>query len=291
MDHSNNNSELNKKQSERSVDRAATESFGALSKWALWPFSSKKRFLQFMTVATFVAGSVAGVILVVSRDAQNRSSASELLLPLPPPPPPPPMSAYTPVAPTGLLAVPVSSSEVELSWVANTDMEISKYMVYRDGENIAEVSSGTSYADKSLSPNTSYAYTVSAVGTLGVESVQSSEVSVKTLDVVSENDTTPPSIPTNLSGSTVSATEISLSWTASTDNVTVTGYKIYRCSGRRCVPTTEVATSSTTTFSDTGLSPKTTYGYRITALDAAGNESDFSSTASASTSNAGGKRR
>ncbi|QQS16011.1 MAG: fibronectin type III domain-containing protein [Candidatus Moraniibacteriota bacterium] len=289
MDSSKSGFESNAESSERSIDRAATTSFSALSKWALWPFSSGKRFMQFMTVFAFVAGSVVGVVLVMSRNAQNRSAASGL--PLPPPPPPPPTSIYTPVAPTGLSAVPVSTSEIDLSWAANTDMEIVKYVVYRDGKNVAEVSSGTSYADKSLSANTSYAYTVSAAGTLGLESAQSSEVSVKTLDVVSENDTTPPSVPTNLSGSTISATEISLSWTASTDDVGVMGYKIYRCSGRKCVPTTEISTSSTAAFSDAGLSPKTSYSYRVKAMDAAGNESGFSSTASASTSNAGGKSR
>lgn len=269
--------------SERPIDQAAASSSRSISTKLLWSFVSTKRFLTMVAVGAFVLGSVIGTVLVINRNAQTTSSAAELL----PPPPPPP--AIIPSAPTGLSGTAVSTSSADLSWSANTDMAILKYIVYRDGTKIKEVSSGTSYSDTGLSADTTYAYAVSAVSTFGFEGAKSGEVSVKTLDnTPPTEDTTPPSTPTNLSGSTVSATEISLSWTASTDNVGVTEYKVYRCSGRRCSPTTEVGTNSTANFSDTGLLPKTTYIYSVTALDAAGNESDFSATASASTSNAGG---
>ena len=81
-----------------------------------------------------------------------------------------------------------------------------------------------------------------------------------------ESDTTPPSTPTGLTVKAVSPTQINLSWNASTDNLGVVGYKIYRNSNFD-------KTSSTTSASDTGLSPSTKYCYTITAYDAAGNES------------------
>src|SRR5437667_1619270 len=90
------------------------------------------------------------------------------------------------------------------------------------------------------------------------------------------NDTTPPSVPTGLTASAVSSSQINLSWTASSDNVGVSGYRVYRGG-------TQIATRSTTSFADTGLSPSTTYTYTVAAYDAAGNLSAPSSSASATT--------
>ncbi len=91
-------------------------------------------------------------------------------------------------------------------------------------------------------------------------------------------DTTPPTAPGALVASAVSSTEISLSWNASTDNVGVTGYRVYRSTNGTSFSL--AGTSTTTGFSDMGLSASTTYWYQVTAVDAAGNES---SPASAST--------
>jgi hypothetical protein len=96
-------------------------------------------------------------------------------------------------------------------------------------------------------------------------------------------DVAPPSIPTNLTATAVSSTQINLSWTASTDDVGVTGYRIYRCQGSGCTPSTQIATSPTNSYSDTGLTASTTYRYRVRAYDAAGNLSSYSSTVSATT--------
>lgn len=96
-------------------------------------------------------------------------------------------------------------------------------------------------------------------------------------------DTQAPTVPTNLSASAISSSQINLSWTASTDNVGVTGYKIYRCQGSGCMPSTQTGTSGTNTYSDTGLSGSTAYVYRVSAYDAAGNTSTQSNTASATT--------
>lgn len=73
-----------------------------------------------------------------------------------------------------------------------------------------------------------------------------------------------------LSGTPVFAqTRAQLNWSASTDNVGVTGYNIYRNG-------VKVGTSNTTSFVDTGLTPSTSYNYTVKAFDAAGNESGAS---------------
>src|SRR4030067_2182120 len=85
-------------------------------------------------------------------------------------------------------------------------------------------------------------------------------------------DTEKPPIPTNLTATAASATQVNLAWTASTDNVGVTGYKIYRNGGA-----SPIGTSPTNSYSDTSVSPSTTYTYEVSAYDAATNESDKSS--------------
>jgi PKD repeat protein len=96
-------------------------------------------------------------------------------------------------------------------------------------------------------------------------------------------DTQPPSVPAGLTASAVSATQINLGWTASTDNVGVTGYRVERCQGASCANFTEIAPPSGTSFNDTGLAAGTTYRYRVRAVDAAGNLSGYSNIASATT--------
>jgi chitodextrinase len=95
-------------------------------------------------------------------------------------------------------------------------------------------------------------------------------------------DTTPPSAPSNLSATVVSSSQLNLSWTASTDNVGVADYDIFRSTdGASFAP---VASTTGTSHADTGRAAGTTYWYRVTANDAAGNASVSSNTASATTS-------
>ena len=89
-------------------------------------------------------------------------------------------------------------------------------------------------------------------------------------------DTVAPSTPTGLTATPVSTTQINLSWTASTDNVGVTGYQVFRNGS-------QIATTTTPSYSNTGLSPSTSYSYAVKAVDAAGNLSALSATVSATT--------
>ncbi len=83
-------------------------------------------------------------------------------------------------------------------------------------------------------------------------------------------DTQPPSVPTNVSDTAQSGTSIQVTRTASTDNIGVSGYKVYRDG-------THVGTSATTSYLDSGLTPLTTYSYMVSAYDGSGNNSAQSS--------------
>jgi glucose/arabinose dehydrogenase/PKD repeat protein len=90
-------------------------------------------------------------------------------------------------------------------------------------------------------------------------------------------DTTPPSTPTNLSATAVGARQVDLSWTASTDNVGVTGYDVFRDGALLA------AAGPGTVYSDATAAPATTYSYQVRARDAAGNHSGLSDAATATT--------
>jgi chitodextrinase len=94
-------------------------------------------------------------------------------------------------------------------------------------------------------------------------------------------DTTPPSTPTGLTVTGTTSSSASLSWTASTDNVGVTGYDVRRNS-------TTIQAATGTTFTDSGLSASTTYTYDVRAKDAAGNLSGWSTAVNATTQASGG---
>jgi len=89
-------------------------------------------------------------------------------------------------------------------------------------------------------------------------------------------DTQAPSVPANLTAQAVSISQINLAWGASTDNVGVTGYDVYRNGNL-------IATVASTTFGDNTLTASTTYSYVVKARDAAGNVSGASNTAQATT--------
>ncbi len=178
-----------------------------------------------------------------------------------------------PTTPENLTVTAISSSQINLSWTASTDnVGVTGYKIYRDGTYLKSITI-TSTSDTGLNPSTQYCYRVSAYDAAGNESVQSSQVCATTL---SPPDTTPPSTPAGLTANVVSSSQINLSWTASTDNVGVTGYKVYRDE----VSLQSVAGTST---SDAGLNADTQYCYTVSSYDAAGNESAQSTQACAIT--------
>jgi chitodextrinase len=168
-----------------------------------------------------------------------------------------------PSTPGNLQGTGVSPSRIDLNWSAATDnVAVTAYVVRRDGATAAQVSQ-TSYSDTGLSSNTSYVYTVSARDAAGNESAESGGISVATLPSL---DIDPPSVPSGLGTSTVTASTIGLVWNPATDNVGIEAYIIRRNN-------VQIAESATTRFTDTGLAANTSYSYTISARDFAGNQS------------------
>jgi chitodextrinase len=100
-------------------------------------------------------------------------------------------------------------------------------------------------------------------------------------------DTTPPSTPQNLSVTGTTSSSVSLSWSASSDNVGVTGYEVFRRQGSSG-SFGLAGTTGSTSFTSGGLSPDTQYQFFVVARDAAENTSGNSSTVTATTGGGGG---
>src|SRR5438445_6287455 len=178
-----------------------------------------------------------------------------------------------PSTPAGLTASAVSSSRINLSWLAATDnVGVIRYGVYRNGVQI-DIVAGTSYANTGLAAATTYSYTVLAYDTSWNASAQSSAVSATTKALA---DTQAPSIPANLAATVVSSSQIDLSWSPAADNVGVTGYRVYRNG-------TFVASPTGPSARIVGLSAGTTYSFTVAAVDAAGNASALSAPLSVTT--------
>src|SRR5205823_784575 len=173
----------------------------------------------------------------------------------------PPPDTTPPSVPTGLRATAVSSSQINLSWAASSDnVGRSEERRVGNGAQIA-TTSATSFPNAGLSISTTLS---SAVEAFAVAGNLTSQPSTATVTTPAPPDTTPPSVPTGLRATAVSSSQINLSWAASSDNVGVSGYRVYRNGS-------QIATTSATSFANTGLSPSTTYSYTVAADDAAGN--------------------
>jgi chitodextrinase len=183
-------------------------------------------------------------------------------------------SDTTKPTPPGNLTATGGTGQAALSWQASTDnIGVTGYSIYRDGTQIASVGGTTlSYTDTGLAGG-SYSYTVRAVDAAGNPSDPSNTASA----TVSPADTQKPTVPSTLTATATSWNRIDLSWQASSDNVGVTGYRVYRNGA-------QIASLGTTTsYSDPSVTPSTSYSYEVRALDAAGNLSDPSNAASATT--------
>ena len=204
----------------------------------------------------------------------------------PPPTSPGTVDTTPPSVPADLKASAGSPTQVILEWSASTDAGgagLAGYRLYRDGSNapIANVTV-THYTDTGLTPNTAYAYTVRAYDAASPanESTLTAAVSVTTPPAPPIGDSTPPTVPDNVTAIATSTTSIQISWSPSTDASGIAEYRVFR--EGTSVP---IAVTQNTTFTDTQLSPNTTYTYFVTAVDGAtpSNESARSLAATATT--------
>nr|WP_235941767.1 fibronectin type III domain-containing protein [Paenibacillus puerhi] len=183
-----------------------------------------------------------------------------------------PADTQKPSAPTNLVGASPSFSSVALSWNPSTDnVGVTGYNVYQDG-SLAAISRGTAYTVTGLKGRTTYNFTVRAIDGAGNISDASNPVKITTLESF---DKTPPTAPTGLKA-VAAITTASLSWTASTDDVGVAGYHIYKDG-------VLAGSSTTTSYVVSGLEGNTTYAFTVKAFDDANNLSAPSNAATAST--------
>jgi hypothetical protein len=208
-------------------------------------------------VATDTAGNSATSVGVTVK--VNNSSST-----------PPPTVSIT--SPTSGATV---SGTVTVTATATSSVGVANVQFQLDGANVGSAVATSPYTyswDTTKASNGSHTLNAVATDTTGL-STTSAGVTVK----VSNATVQPPTVPTGLAATAVSSSQINLSWSASTDSSgTLAGYKVYRGGS-------QIGTSTTTSYQDTGLAASTTYTYNVAAYDTAGNTSAQSGSASATT--------
>lgn len=176
-----------------------------------------------------------------------------------------------PSVPANLTITAKTDVSVSLAWNSTSDDSdgtgLASYEVAKDGVVVATVLI-TNATVSGLNPLTSYSFAVRAVDKSGNRSTWSVAQTVITTE-----DRTPPSAPTQLVAGSATRTSVAVSWAASTDNIGVSGYEVLRDDQ------TLIATQTGRLFTDTALVPGTTYSYTVRAFDSVGNRSASSAVA------------
>lgn len=191
-----------------------------------------------------------------------------------------------PSVPTNVVATSINASVIRVTWSASTDnVAVTSYRIERCEGNgcgnyvqVAQLSYlELNYTSYSLNQGTSYSFRVRAGDGAGNQSEYSA--------VASATTGIPPSTPTGLQAVGANPNMVNLSWNAATDDVAVTGYRVYRCQGAGCTNLTQIGqiNSPETHVTLIGLQPSTSYTHAVRAVDAQTNFSEFSNLATAVT--------
>jgi len=167
-------------------------------------------------------------------------------------------------APSNVTATAASSSSIDVNWSSVTGA--TGYAIYRSTSASGTYSyvtntSSTSYTNTGLSANTTYYYKVSTYNSTG-ESTQSSYAYATTM----------PGTPSSVTATAASSSSITISWSSVTG---ATGYKIYRSTSYSGTYDS-VGTTTSTSFTNTGLLSNTTYYYKVSAYNSSGASSQSS---------------
>jgi beta-lactamase superfamily II metal-dependent hydrolase/transcriptional regulator CtsR len=185
-----------------------------------------------------------------------------------------------PGAPSGLMAMAVSTSEINLSWSDNsTDEDGFRIERRSSGGSFAQIDTVgagvTTYSSTGLASSTTYEYRVRAYNTTG-SSAYSNTASATTQSPAP----TVPAAPSGLVATAVSTSQINLSWSDNSTNED--GFRIERRASGGSFTQIDTVGAGVTTYSSMGLASSTTYEYRVRAYNTAGS-SAYSNTASATT--------
>lgn len=215
-------------------------------------------------VSTGLAANTAYNFVVKAFSPTNQESAGTAVLVARTSPAP----VATPAAPTGLSIddQTVTATAMTLTWSAVSGAD--GYLLYATHLASPLDVTATTYAFTGLSSGTNYGFVVKAyAGSSENASAGSAMLQKQTLQPA---DTTRPTVPAGVTSSAVTETSLTLSWNPSTDNIGVTGYKVF--TNYSSIPL-DAAVSATPSLAITGLSPATSYGFVVKAVDAAGNVS------------------
>lgn len=182
--------------------------------------------------------------------------------------------------PTNLSASSPSGTTINLAWTGSSGA--TGYYIWRctgvgctTFSNVYTVS-GTSYSDTGLTGLTTYVYQIQAYKTSGSTTITSAHSTSASATTGAQ----PPTTPTNLTA-TPSGSSISLTWTASTDDVAIASYTLQRCQGSGCSTFSQLKVVTSTSYGDSAVSQGAIYSYQVRATNTANQQSGWSATATA----------
>ncbi|MEU4401239.1 PQQ-dependent sugar dehydrogenase [Micromonospora orduensis] len=183
-----------------------------------------------------------------------------------------------PTAPGSPRVSGLTCNSVTFAWNASTDnVAVAYYDVYHDGQLMKSVSGTTLSTSLTVVAGATWGLYVNARDAAGNVSQASATVSITPPPC--QADTQAPTAPQQLTG-TASGTTVTLRWTASTDNIGVRAYDVFR-NGVKVGTVTGAPPA--TTFTDSGLTANTAYQYQVAARDAQDNVSPRSGTTTVTT--------
>ena len=188
--------------------------------------------------------------------------------------PAPPMDAVAPSMPTALSKANLLPHSFTLNWAVSTDnIDVVAYEIYSNGVKILESTTNVFYFSD-IPVNTTYVFTIKAKDRAGNLSTASASLTVTTPEV----DTEAPSIPTGLSATNTTQVSTIITWTASTDNLGVSEYEVFKNG-------VSIGVTPNLVMPASGLTANTTYNFTVKAKDASGNVSAPSTPLSVLTAN------
>ena len=171
-----------------------------------------------------------------------------------------------PTKPASLTRTGGTQTSISLTWAPSLDnVGVTGYLVYADGAG-AGSAAGTSHTVSGLACGRSYTLGVEARDAAGNVSQRATISAATSACPSGGGDTSAPTVPTGFATTSSTTTSIAVSWNASTDNVGVTGYGLYRAGA-------SIASTTTRAYTFSGLGCGTSYSLSVDAYDAAGNRS------------------
>jgi glucose/arabinose dehydrogenase len=186
-----------------------------------------------------------------------------------------------PSAPTNPRVTDLTCRTATFSWSASTDaVGVTGYDVYHDGQFMESVAGNVTSTSIDVVPGAQWGLYANARDAAGNLSQASGTVAVSVPQCTV--DTQAPTSPTGLTAR-AAGTAVTLTWSASTDDVGVRSYAVFRGSARVGTVTGTGTTAPPTTFTESGLTASTGYSYTVAAVDAQGNTSPRSAAAAVTT--------